>query len=116
MIQGFRKQPNKYGTILILGVVCLFLAGHQGLCGAQEQYPNKPIKIIVPYEPAGINDLGVRATTDFLTQELKVPIIIENRPGASGMLGASAALKAKPDGYTLVGVGDASILTGPMES
>ena len=82
---------------------------------AQEKYPSKPIRIVVPYDPGGVTDLGVRAVTDYLTRELKVPMVVENKSGAAGMIGASDVLKAKPDGYTLLAAGDAFI-TAPLQS
>jgi len=76
-------------------------------------YPNKPIRIIVPYAPGGGGDAVVRYMSDKLSERLKQPIIIENRPGASGFIGAQMAATAAPDGYTLVMVFDGTVVVAP---
>ena len=64
-------------------------------------YPNKPIKIVVPYPPGGITDIVGRAVGQFLTESLGQSVIVENRAGAGGTIGAEAAARSAPDGYTL---------------
>lgn len=67
-----------------------------------QQYPNRPIRIIVPFPPGGTTDIAARHAGQELSRSLKQPVIIENRPGANGNLGADAAAKSAPDGYTLL--------------
>jgi tripartite-type tricarboxylate transporter receptor subunit TctC len=69
--------------------------------GALAQYPNKPIKLIVPFPPGGAAELGARIFAQPLSQQLGQPIIIETRPGAEGIIASQAVLQAAPDGYTL---------------
>jgi tripartite-type tricarboxylate transporter receptor subunit TctC len=71
---------------------------------AQAPYPNKPIKWIVPYTPGGITDSVTRIVTQKLSEALGQPIVIENKPGANSIVGAEAAAKSPPDGYTVVTV------------
>jgi len=71
---------------------------------AQGPYPSKPIKWIVPYPPGGITDSVTRLVTQKLQDSLGQPIVIENKPGANSIVGAEAAAKSPPDGYTLVTV------------
>ena len=69
---------------------------------AQGVYPNKPIRIIVAYTPAGTTDILARALGQKLTEAWGQPVIVENRPGANGNIGTEVAAKATPDGYTLL--------------
>jgi tripartite-type tricarboxylate transporter receptor subunit TctC len=69
---------------------------------AQDNYPNRPIKVIVPFPPGSMADLLPRVVTEKLSARWGQPVIIENRPGASGNIGAEAVSKADPDGYTLL--------------
>jgi len=66
-----------------------------------QTWPQKPIKVIVPFPPGGVTDSLARITADWLTQRLGQPVIAENRPGASGAIAAELAARAEPDGYTL---------------
>ncbi len=72
-----------------------------GMAGAQD-YPNKPIRMVIPYTPGGSIDNVGRMVADQLQRQLGQPIVIENTPGASGLLGALNVKKAKADGYTLL--------------
>lgn len=69
---------------------------------AQAPWPNRPVKLIVPYAPGGATDTLARPWADKLSQAFGQPFIIDNRGGASGMIGAEAAARSAPDGYTLL--------------
>lgn len=69
--------------------------------GAQTAYPGKPIRIIVPFTPGGSSDILARAIGQALHEAWRVPVVVENKPGAGGAIGAEAAAKAASDGYTL---------------
>lgn len=70
--------------------------------GARAQsYPDKPIRLLVGYPAGGQVDIVARLTAQFLSQQLGQSVVVENRPGAGGALGAEAIVKAPPDGYTL---------------
>ncbi len=66
------------------------------------EYPEKPIRWVVPWPPGGGVDIATRALSPALAEVLGQSIIVENRPGASGMIGTSFAAKAAPDGYTIL--------------
>jgi tripartite-type tricarboxylate transporter receptor subunit TctC len=74
---------------------------------AQEHYPNRPVKMLVPYGPGGATDIIARIVAQHLTSELKESFIVENKPGANGNIALEAVAKAAPDGYTLL-VGNVS--------
>ena len=88
----------------ILRLVVFLLA--TALAGAAfptlAEYPDKPVKIIVPYPPAGTTDILARLIAARLSERMKQPFVIENRPGAGTNIGAAAAARAAPDGYTLL--------------
>lgn len=69
---------------------------------AADAYPSKPVTMIVPSAPAGSTDIVARLIGEQLAKDLGQPIVIENRPGASGNIGTEAVARAKPDGYTLL--------------
>src|SRR3954464_8671986 len=73
----------------------------------QENYPSRPVRILVPYGPGGATDIIARIVAQHLTSELGQSFIVENRPGANGNLALEAAARAAPDGYTLL-VGNVS--------
>src|SRR5690242_15435206 len=74
------------------------------MAAAAQGYPNRPIKWIVPYTPGGITDSVTRLVTQRLQDVLGQPIVVENKPGANSMVGADAAAKSAPDGYTILTV------------
>jgi len=69
---------------------------------AQSAWPAKPLRIVVPYPPGGSSDIIARAISQPLSDALKQTVIVENKPGANGVLGLRELLKADPDGYTLM--------------
>jgi len=80
-------------------------------CGAQAEWPDKPVKILVSYPAGGANDQVARVVAARLTDALKQNFIVENRTGAAGSIAAEAAAKAAPDGYTLYMISSAQLIT-----
>ena len=90
----------------------VLLALVASLAQAQE-YPTKPLRIIVPFSPGGVADNSARAVSDALSAQLKQQIVIDNRPGASGNIGSQLVAQAAPDGYTLLLGFDGTMVINP---
>lgn len=98
------KKSLALAIALAAGMLC-------GSVSAQEAYPNKPIKIIVPLAPGGSTDVAARVIAEALQRELGQPVIVENKAGASGTIGAGFVAKAPADGYTiLIGTGSTHVV------
>ena len=74
---------------------------------AQAGFPNRAIRVVVPFAPGGITDILARATAEAMARSLGQPVVVENRAGAGGNVGSEAVAKAPADGYTLLAVGPA---------
>ncbi len=87
----------------LLRTLCAATLGLLTVAWAQAQsYPNKPVRLIVPFPAGGATDLFARTVSQKLGEKLGVALVVENRPGAGGTLGADLAAKATADGYTLL--------------
>src|SRR4051812_50102770 len=91
-----------------------------GLCiaafttfAAAQDFPNKPIRIVVPWPPAGNVDITARTVAPALGDALGQQVIVENRAGAGGRIGTEAVAKSAPDGYTLLLGSSGTITAGP---
>ncbi|MEG3002666.1 MAG: tripartite tricarboxylate transporter substrate binding protein [Comamonas sp.] len=89
------------------------LAAQAAPAKAAAAYPARPIKVVVPYPAGGVIDVTARAVTDALAQRWGQPVIVENRPGANGNLGAQAVHQAAADGYTLL-IGSTFTVINPL--
>ena len=87
----------KITKLLLIGLCAL---APSGVAGAQE-FPDKPIKLIVPFPAGGPNDIIARTVAQKMGDILKQPVVIDNRGGQGGVLGTDAVAKSKPDGYTI---------------
>jgi len=99
-----------------LAPLCAMLALAGPAADAREsaqQYPSRPIRLIVPFAPGGVTDTGARLVADKLGQRLGQQIIVDNKPGASGNIGTHMAAQADRDGYTLVVGFDGTLVINP---
>lgn len=102
--QDSARSAMRRGALLsaaIVGVLTALLSGSQASF-AQAQYPARPIRVISPFPPGGFSDLAARATALGLQQELGGTVVVENRPGAGGLLATEMVVNSPADGYTLL--------------
>lgn len=93
----FNKTMCEAGCVLSIAVACALPA--QSL--AQQDYPNRPIRLIVPYPPGGPTDIMGRLTSEVLTRRLSQNVVVDNRGGAATAIGAEMAARSPADGYTV---------------
>ena len=99
-----RTLPLRLVLLLFAGLACTAHA---------QTYPAKPLRLIVPFAPGGTNDIIARGVAPELSTILGQQLIVDNRGGASGQIGAEAVAKSPPDGYTLMLVSSSVMTHGP---
>jgi tripartite-type tricarboxylate transporter receptor subunit TctC len=107
-VNGARRLPCVAACLALVGAALL------GNGAAAADYPNKPVRIYVPYGPGGAGDLTIRLLADKLSQNLKQPFVIENRPGAGGIAAMRALLEAPAEGYTLAEIGNGQAISATL--
>ena len=86
------------------------------LCALAQGYPDKPIRIVVPLAAAGTGDTLARAVGEAMAKELGQPVVVENKPGAGGLVGTQFVAAAAPDGYTLLAVSPSHVINATLHS
>ena len=89
------------GWIRLLAAIVSHLAG-VGMALGQDTFPSRPVHLLVPFAPGGAVDIVARTLGDELSSRWRQAVVVENRPGAGGVVASEAAAKAAPDGYTLI--------------
>lgn len=102
MVIRWLKHAIKHAALLAVGAVWAAMPQAQAADAATDKYPDKAVRIVVAYGPGGGADLVARAIAEKLTGAWGFPVIVDNRPGANGSIGASHVGSASPDGYTLL--------------
>src|SRR3990172_8094180 len=92
------KSSTAAARILTVGM----LIGFAGFAAAQQVYPNKPIRFIVPFPPGGSTSILARLVGQKLTESWGQQVIVDNRAGGNTIIGTEALLKSRPDGYTIM--------------
>src|SRR5262245_14935707 len=117
MMRNARRRSRMITRRSVLGTMASALCGAApwgaGLPAAAQTYPDKPIKMIVPFPPGGPIDTMGRLMAQHLTSALGQQVVIDNRPGAGSTLGTKAAATADADGYTLLFGSSGSLAVAP---
>ena len=98
----------------VSAIAAIFLAALPRSALAQNEYPSRPISLIVPYAAGGVADVAMRMLGDKLSTRLGQQFVIENRPGAGGIVAAQAAASAPGDGYTLLMTGNNTAIAAAL--
>ncbi len=109
-----RGRRDLHRKIFLCGIVAMgliSLVGAAPILGQEAAFPSKPVEIVVPFGPGGIIDVGTRIFVPPLSKELKVPIVVRNQTGGGGLIGSTAFLKTKPDGYTLLSASGGAVIS-----
>src|SRR5512132_1357943 len=93
---------KNFKAIALAALAVVAAHTNQTTAFAQEAYPAKPVTLIVPFPPGGGTDTGARWVAQELSKRWGQSVIVDNKPGAAGMIGAELASRAKPDGYTIM--------------
>lgn len=102
-------------TQALIGVVLAAAAVLPTSSMAQpSDYPNRPVTLVVPFPPGGASDIFARVLGQKLAAQLGQPFVVENRPGATGLIGTQYAARAKNDGYTLLVASNSSQIIAPL--
>lgn len=109
-----RSSPGHHHRREVLGLLTLAALSHGVAAQQLDAYPSRPIKLVVPVPPGGPADTFARGLAERLRVELGQPVVIDNRPGASGMLGTGYVQQAAPDGYTLLVSLPSAQITAPL--
>ncbi len=103
MVSNSLYGPLSRRESLLRAALFLAFAGAPATASAQQgTYPAKPVKLVIPYPPGGGTDITGRAMAQKLSEFLGQSVVIENKPGATGMIGAASVAKSAPDGYTVL--------------
>jgi tripartite-type tricarboxylate transporter receptor subunit TctC len=100
---------------IVVGVLACAWALWSGATCAQGKYPSRPIRLVIPFAPGGGSDVTARLLGPRVAERLGQPVVIDNRPAASGVVGADIVAKAVPDGYTLLGTTVTFVINGTLQ-
>lgn len=99
--------------IQALGAMAFVIPAAFGTGAFAQDYPSRPIRLVVPFAPGGVSDTSARVIADKLSQRLGQQIVVDNKPGASGNIGTSMVAQSAPDGYTLLLGFDGTMVINP---
>ncbi|OGP67062.1 MAG: hypothetical protein A2169_08065 [Deltaproteobacteria bacterium RBG_13_47_9] len=108
------KKRNVLKGLLVFGMVGVFIMTGNSESLAQKDFPNKEIEIVVTFSAGGMADVAIRTINDELAKVLGVPVVVVNKSGASGTIGAHYVSQSKPDGYTIGGTSNSTLVIAPL--
>ena len=94
--------------------VCISLVLFVSSVYAQKGYPDKPIRMIVPYVAGGAADITARLIAQAMTENMGQSVVVDNKPGANGLIGSDVVAKSAPDGYTLLLTASGPLVVNPV--
>ena len=96
------SQQRRRALVIRLGCVALAVCCGAASGALAQAYPARPIRILLPFGPGGVTDINARLLAQRLSESMQQQVVIDNRPSAGGIVATEAAMKAEPDGYTLM--------------
>lgn len=99
---------------LLLTLISFSAAAQDRPLAAEHDFPNRPVRIVVPFPPGGPLDIMTRVYAQRLAEEWKQPVVVENRAGGNSAIGAQQVARATPDGYTLLVAMDTTLVMNPL--
>jgi tripartite-type tricarboxylate transporter receptor subunit TctC len=112
-LRAARGRRNWLSMAAMATISALSFGGFTTAAQAQDSFPNKPIRLVVPFTPGGVTDTSARVIAEYLGQRLGQNVIVDNKPGASGNIGTALVKSAAPDGYALVLGFDGTMVINP---
>jgi tripartite-type tricarboxylate transporter receptor subunit TctC len=107
------KMNRRFLSAAVLAVLAMSVSLSTAQTVSPSDFPNKPIRLIIPFTPGGVTDTSGRFIAEQLSVRLKQQVVVENKPGASGNIGAQMVATADPDGYTLMLAFDGTMVINP---
>jgi len=108
-----KNRARAFGPLLSQ---CALVALCAAASAVAQEFPARPVRLIVGFPPAGAADILARIVAQRLTENLRQPVIVDNRPGAGSSIGAEIAAKASPDGYTLLMISSSHVISAGLYS